>query len=74
MSTRGLDIRKALTTEQAAERLQVSVSRVRQFLLQGRLRGLKFGTPWAIDPDDLAEFAKLERRTGNPNFSRTGSD
>lgn len=59
-----------LTTAEAAKRLGVSPGRVRHFLAEGRIQARKFGRDWAIPATVVAEFAKQERRVGNPNFGR----
>jgi excisionase family DNA binding protein len=49
-------VEKALTPEQAAERLQVSVFTVQEWLREGRLKGFKAGRLWRIREADLDEF------------------
>lgn len=53
-----------LTVAQAALRLGVNPRRVRQFIASGRLKATRFGGAWAIDVDDLREFAAIERVRG----------
>ena len=55
---------KILTTTQAAKILKVNNSRVRQFILSGRLPAQKFGHIWMIKEKDLAKVA--DRKTGRP--------
>lgn len=43
-----------LTVAEAAERLEVNTSRVRQLILARRLKATKFGRDWQIDEADLA--------------------
>jgi excisionase family DNA binding protein len=51
------------TTQQAAERLGLTDSRIRQLAIDGRLQGaLKIGTMWFIPIDAVAE----DRRRGRP--------
>ncbi len=54
----------ALTTRQAAERLGVTVSRVRHLVLEGRLPAEKFGRDLVIREDDLELVA--DRKPGRP--------
>lgn len=54
----------ALTTRQAAERLGVTVSRVRHLVLEGRLPAEKFGRDLMIREDDLQLVA--DRKPGRP--------
>lgn len=53
-----------LTTKQAAERLGVNASRVRQLILAGKLTARKHGTDWVIDERSLSKVAV--RRAGRP--------
>ncbi len=53
-----------LTTPQAAERLNVTTARVRQFILEGRLPSQQFGRDHLINESDLALLAK--RKVGRP--------
>jgi excisionase family DNA binding protein len=55
---------KMLTTSQAAERLRVNDSRVRQLIHQGRLPAEKFGHIHMIREVDLAKVKK--RKPGRP--------
>ena len=52
---------KWLTTQQAAERLQLTDSRVRQLILEGRLPAQKFGHLNMIREDDLPLVAGIKR-------------
>ena len=47
---------RAITPAQAAERLQVSVFTVQEWLREGRLKGFKAGRLWRIREADLDEF------------------
>lgn len=53
-----------LSAKQAAEKLGVDSSRVRQFILEGRLPAQKVGNSYAINEADLALVA--DRKTGRP--------
>lgn len=53
-----------LTTEQAAEKLGVSVARVRQLILAGRLPAEKFGRSHVIRVSDLGLVE--DRKPGRP--------
>jgi excisionase family DNA binding protein len=55
-----------LTTNEAAERLHLSRSRILKLIAAFRLNAVKHGRDWQIDPADLAAFAKIERRPGKP--------
>jgi excisionase family DNA binding protein len=54
----------SLTTQQAAEKLGVTVSRVRQLVLAGRLPAEKFGRDLVIKESDL-KFVE-DRKPGRP--------
>ena len=49
---------KVLTPAQAAERLQVSIYSIQEWLRQGKLKGFKAGKLWRIREADLDEFIK----------------
>ena len=54
-----------LTTEQAGEKLGVNASRVRQFILEGRLPAIKLGRDNLIREEDLSLVQ--ERKAGRPS-------
>ncbi len=60
---------KYLTTTQAAARLGLSESRVRQFCQVGWM-GRKIGRNWAITETELAAFKRINRPAGNPNWAK----
>lgn len=60
---------KGLTTNEAAERLNVSPARVRRLVLDGRLRAQKFGRDLVFDEADLASFERL--KGGRPRKAAT---
>lgn len=60
-----------LTTEQAGERLGVNASRVRQFILEGRLPATKLGRDNLIREEDLALVQ--ERKAGRPSNKKPSS-
>ncbi len=47
---------KLLTPEQAAERLQISVFTLKDYLRKGKLRGVKIANRWRIREEALEEF------------------
>ena len=58
---------KFFTTEDAAEYLGVTPSRVRQFILENRLKSEKLGRDHLIRESDLEEFAKEgKKKRGRP--------
>ena len=59
-----------LTTQQAGEILGVNASRVRQFILEGRLPAIKLGRDNLIREEDLNLVR--DRRTGRPLEKRAG--
>jgi excisionase family DNA binding protein len=60
----------SLTTQQAAEKLGVTVSRVRQLVLDGRLPAEKFGRDLVIKESDLKRVE--DRRPGRPPKNGAG--
>ena len=57
---------KLLTTTQTAELLGVNPSRVRQFILAGRLPAQKIGRDLFVKEQDVLEFASTKRPHGRP--------
>jgi excisionase family DNA binding protein len=55
-------------TAEAAKRLNVSVSRVQKMIAAKRLKAIKVGREWLIDPKDLE--AVKERKVGRPRKVR----
>ena len=53
-----------ITTTEAAARLGVNQSRVRQLILDKRLPAQKFGRDWMIEEKDLEKVS--ERKVGRP--------
>src|ERR1700753_2771145 len=49
-------------TSEAATRLGISPRRVAAMIQTGQLHAEKVGKTWVIDADDLARFAKSQRR------------
>ena len=59
-----------ITTSEAAEILDVTPARVRQFVLDGRLSGRKFGRDLLLDESEVRKFAAKPRKiTGRPKKS-----
>lgn len=54
------------SVSQTAQILGVNESRVRQFILAGRLRAMKIGGRWIVRDQDIIEFNLKERRPGRP--------
>jgi len=59
-----------LTTQQAAERLGITDSRVRQLVLEGRLPALRFGRSHMIRAADLKAVEGMKR--GRPAKIKAG--
>ena len=57
-----------ITTADAAKRLGITDSRVRQLIINNQLPARKMGRDLFIKSSDLDEFAKLDRPVGNPNW------
>jgi len=56
---------------EVARRLGVTANRVRAMIRAKRLKAIKVGHEWLIDPKDLD--AVKERKVGRPRKSRKGS-
>ena len=55
-----------IAVKEAAHRLGVNESRVRQLLVSGDLVGRRVGREWLVDADDVARLQGQERRSGRP--------
>jgi len=62
-------IRDLLTYREAAEIIGVSPARVRQFVMEGRLKPIKPQREVFLDKDDVEAFAKEKRPWGVPRKS-----
>jgi excisionase family DNA binding protein len=58
---------KVIGTAEAAKRLGVTQSRVQKMIAAKRLKAIKAGREWLIDPKDLA--AVKDRKVGRPRKS-----
>ncbi|HKO42711.1 MAG TPA: helix-turn-helix domain-containing protein [Pyrinomonadaceae bacterium] len=58
-----------ISTAEAAKRLNVTSSRVRKMIEAGRLKAMKVGREWLIDPKDLN--AVKNRKVGRPKSLKT---
>lgn len=59
---------KIISTTEAGKRLGVTDSRVRKMILAKRLKAIKVGREWLIDPKDLE--AVRDRKVGRPRKVR----
>lgn len=57
---------RKLTTAEAAAILGVNRTRIRQFVLEGRLHATKFGRDLALDEAEVREFQRLDRPSHRP--------
>lgn len=55
-----------IAVKDAAQRLGVSESRIRQLLAAGDLNGRRIGRAWLVDGDDVARLQGQQRRSGRP--------
>jgi len=62
---------KIISTAEVARRLGVTANRVRSMIRAKRLKAIKVGHEWLIDPKDID--AVKERKVGRPRKSRKGS-
>ena len=62
---------KIISTTEAARRLGVTANRVRVLIRAKRLKAIKVGHEWLIDPKDLDTVK--ERKVGRPRKSRKGT-
>jgi hypothetical protein len=60
-----------MNVKEAAELIGCTTGRIRQLLLAGELRGLKFSPrAWAVSRKDALRVARLEHGTGRPRSRR----
>jgi len=59
---------RIISTAEAAKRLGVTANRVRKMILAKRLKAIKVGREWLIDPKDLD--AVKDRKVGRPRKVR----
>lgn len=62
---------KMPTVKTAMQKLGVNKNRVYQYIEDGRLKAIKFGRDWYIDPESLQRLMETPRQAGNPNFKKT---
>ena len=62
---------KIISTAEAAKRLGVTQSRVQKMIAAKRLKAIKVGREWLIDPKDLD--AVSDRKVGRPRKVRKTS-
>ena len=60
-----------LTPEEVANKLAVSVKSVRNWLRQGKLKGIKVGRLWRIRESDLEEFLKMGESPPLRSYSKS---
>ncbi len=60
---------RMLTTDDAAERLQVSAKTVRKWLRNGTIKGVKIGPLWRISEATIDEF---DRAAQNESINKDG--
>ena len=59
---------KIISTAEAAKRLGVTQSRVQKMIAAKRLKAIKVGNVWLIDPKDLEPLK--DRKVGRPRKTR----
>lgn len=57
---------KLLSTKEAAERLNISPIRVRQFIQEGRLKAQLVGRDYIIQESEIKRLEKSDRKPGRP--------
>jgi excisionase family DNA binding protein len=62
---------RIISTAEAANRLGVTPDRVRKMIVSKRLKAIKVGREWLIDPKDLD--AVKDRKVGRPRKPRKTS-
>jgi len=62
---------KIISTAEAAKRLNVTADRVRKMIEAKRLKAIKLGREWMIDPKDLE--AVKDRKVGRPRKAQNSA-
>ena len=62
---------RIISTAEAAKRLGVTPDRVRKMIVSKRLKAIRVGREWLIDPKDLG--ALKDRKVGRPRKARKTS-
>lgn len=63
-------LEKMKSPKQAAKALGVKENRVYQYIEEARLKAIKVGGRWFIEPESIQEVASQPRQAGNPNFRK----
>ena len=61
-----------ISATEAAERLNVTPTRIRAMISSGRLKATKVGNMWVINPKDLD--AVKDRKVGRPRKARKSTN
>jgi len=64
-------VERLLTPEEVAKKLAMSVKSVRNWLRQGKLKGIKVGRLWRIRESDLEEFLKMGESPPLRSYSKS---
>lgn len=63
-----MEARVYLSGPEVAKKLSVSTARVRQFRLEGRLKGFSIGSHAFYTPEDVEKFMRTPRPNGRPRW------
>lgn len=67
-------MRQLFTTEEAAQYLGVTSSRIRQFIMEERMKSIKYGRDHLIQESELKRFAEEgKKKRGRPEIKRKKS-
>jgi len=66
----GVVMAQLISVTEAAKQSGVTVGYIRRMLIEGRIKGQKIGTFWAIDSRELARFIARPRRIGRPPLDK----
>jgi len=65
-------VAKTVTTAEAAERLGTTPARVRALIRAGRLRAVKLGRRWAVNPISLEALVRYPEEEGRSELPELG--
>ena len=61
---------KLISVTEAVKETGFSRAYIKRLLVQGRVKGEKIGSYWAIDQEDLQRFYTTPRKTGRPPLDK----
>jgi excisionase family DNA binding protein len=70
---RSVTAEQLIPVAEAARILGISYVQVGNHIRAGKIRALKVGRAYVVDPQSVVEFQAIRRKPGNPNFFKKSS-